>query len=202
VLRPRSVLLWKAFLWTCFTALLRPLAGMSWFEASERAGNYGIPLAFLVLATSMGLIHNWWNGFEVVDAPTSKLTEQAIRKIKWILQISLGLLLVGHGGLVAITQKQMYADHLALLGVESSPALLQAIGFGEILLGIAVALRPTRSLVWFILVWKLFTEALYPFAGHAVDVFETIERWGDYGGCIALLLILHYRRTRAEVARA
>jgi hypothetical protein len=28
-------------------------------------------------------------------------------------------------------------------------------------------------------------------------VFETIERWGDFGGCIALLLILYYYRDRS-----
>ncbi|HSJ09980.1 MAG TPA: hypothetical protein VK928_08695, partial [Longimicrobiales bacterium] len=36
--------------WALWTALLRPLAGEPVFETLERAGNYGVPLAFLMLA--------------------------------------------------------------------------------------------------------------------------------------------------------
>ena len=39
--------------WALWTALLRPLTGESVFEALERAGNYGVPLALLVLTTSV-----------------------------------------------------------------------------------------------------------------------------------------------------
>ena len=33
-------------------------------------------------------------------------------------------------------------------------------------------------------------------AGHAGDVFEAIERWGGYGVCIALRLIVQYTARR------
>jgi len=196
IYKPRSVLLWKAFLWACFTPLLRPLAGMSWFEVPERAGNYGIPLAFIVLAGGMGLMRTWWNGFEVMDAPESKLTDDLVRKVKLVLQLSVGVLLIGHGGLMAIAQKPMYLDHFHAIGLPVGQSFVNVVGWGEMILGAVVAIRPMTPLVWFIFFWKLATEALHPFAGSAIDVFETIERWGDYGGCIALLLILYYLAQR------
>src|SRR5215472_6934231 len=44
----RAVLLYYT-LWGFWTALLRPLAGEGIWELVERAYNYGVPLAFLVL---------------------------------------------------------------------------------------------------------------------------------------------------------
>jgi uncharacterized membrane protein YphA (DoxX/SURF4 family) len=197
IYKPRSVLLWKAFLWACFTPLLRPLAGMSWFEVPERAGNYGIPLAFLVLAGGMGLMKTWWNGFEVIDEPESKLTDDVVRQVKLVLQISVGTLLVGHGGLMAVAQMPMYLEHFQAIGIPATQTFVNALGLGEMVLGIVVAVRPMAPVVWVVFFWKLFTESLFPIAGRPIDVFETIERWGDYGGCIALLLILHYLARRA-----
>ena len=197
IYKPRSVLLWKAFLWACFTPLLRPLAGMSWFEVPERAGNFGIPLAYIVLAGGMGLMRTWWNGFEVIDEAESKLTDDVIRKVKLVLQLSVGTLLVGHGGLMAIAQTPIYLEHVRAIGLPVGQSFVNAVGWGEMILGVVIAVRPMTPLVWLVFFWKLLTESLYPFAGRAIDVFETIERWGDYGGCIALLLILYYMERRS-----
>jgi uncharacterized membrane protein YphA (DoxX/SURF4 family) len=196
IYRPRSVLLWKAFLWACFTPLLRPLAGLSWFEVPERAGNYGVPLAFIVLAGGMGLMKTWWNGFEVIDEPESKLSDEVIRKVKLVLQLSVGLLLLGHGGLMAIAQKPVYIQHLQAIGIPATQGLVSILGWVEIAAGVVVMFRPMVPLVWVVFFWKIATESLWPIAGHAVDAWETVERWGDYGGCIALLLILYYFRDR------
>lgn len=201
IAKPRSVLLWKAFVWAAFTPFLRPLAGLSWFEVPERAGNFGLPLAFLVLATGMGTMTIWWKGAELSQEPEWKLSDDTIRRVRWILQASVGVLLIGHGGLVAIAQKPMYVKHFALFGIHATPGFLVAFGTFEMILGAVVAFRPAIPLVWFILFWKIATEILHPFAGHPVDVFETIERWGDYGGCVALLLVLYYLRDRVAPAR-
>ena len=203
VLKPRSVLIWKAFLWTLFTPLLRPLAGMSWFEVPERAGNYGIPLALLAMVSGMGLVRNWWNGIEVIEAPEESLRDETLRLVKWVLRISVGLLLVGHGGLAAIAHKPLFMAHAHAIGLPASQALLNGVGWFEIALGIAIAVRPLAQVVWFALFWKLATELLWPIAGRPIEIFETIERWGDYGGCVALLLILYYEglRPRARPTR-
>ena len=49
----RAVILYMAF-WGFQTACLRPLAGQGMWELFERAGNYGVPLAFLCLLGGAG----------------------------------------------------------------------------------------------------------------------------------------------------
>src|SRR5690348_6886635 len=46
---PRALPLIYMSVWALWTALLRPLSGESAFEAIERAGNYGVPLAMLLM---------------------------------------------------------------------------------------------------------------------------------------------------------
>src|SRR5215475_8750357 len=46
---PLRVVLLHLTVWGLWTAALRPLSGDSVWEFVERAGNYGVPLAFLVL---------------------------------------------------------------------------------------------------------------------------------------------------------
>ena len=46
---PRGLPLAYMTAWALWTALLRPLAGESAFESLERAGNYGVPLALLLM---------------------------------------------------------------------------------------------------------------------------------------------------------
>jgi len=45
----RIVLAWMTG-WAFFTSFLRPVAGQGYWEVIERAGNYGVPLAFLVMS--------------------------------------------------------------------------------------------------------------------------------------------------------
>src|SRR4029450_3772358 len=47
---PLRIVLLYLIVWGTWTAALRPLSGDSVWEFFERAGNYGVPLAFLVLA--------------------------------------------------------------------------------------------------------------------------------------------------------
>lgn len=200
ILKPRSLLLWKAFFWAAFTPFLRPLAGMSWFEVPERAGNFGIPLAFIVLATGMGAMQHAWKGFELSRESEWKLSDATIRNVRLILQVSIGVLLVGHGGLVALAQKDLFVKHFAWLGLHPTPGFLVAFGAFEMIVGAWIAFRPSIPLVWFVLFWKIATEILHPLAGRPIDFFETVERWGDYGGCVALLLVLCYFAEKRDPA--
>src|SRR5262245_9737828 len=47
---PLRIVLLHLTIWGIWTAVLRPLSGDAMWECLERAGNYGVPLAFLVLA--------------------------------------------------------------------------------------------------------------------------------------------------------
>src|SRR5215472_7998683 len=55
----RAVLLYCT-IWGFWTALLRPLAGEGIWELVERAYNYGVPLALLVLVGPGTSVHMWF----------------------------------------------------------------------------------------------------------------------------------------------
>jgi len=56
---PLRIVLLHLTVWGLWTAALRPLAGDSVWELVERAGNYGVPLAFLVLAGIPHRLRGW-----------------------------------------------------------------------------------------------------------------------------------------------
>ena len=56
----RAVILYMAF-WGFQTACLRPIAGQGMWELLERAGNYGVPLAFLCLLGAGRSLADWFS---------------------------------------------------------------------------------------------------------------------------------------------
>ncbi len=180
----RSVLAWAAF-WTLFTACLRPSAGMGMSEFFERAGNFGIPLAFLAMVPRPATLRDW---FEPLRTPVD--TER-LPLVRWILTVSIASLLMGHGGLAFFVQKASLLQHFASIGVTLTPGQLQLFGLFEIALGLLVLARPRwAGLMVFVLVYKLATESLHPIAGRWIDVLETIERMGDYIAPLAVIVLL------------
>jgi hypothetical protein len=177
----RAVVLYMAF-WGFQTACLRPLAGQGVWELFERAGNYGVPLAFLVLLGGGRSLPDW-----VSTRPMPALTEERAAAIGWILRTTTALLLVGHGGFDFAMHKD-WNSYAAAIGI--SPATLAGhplrpwAGWFECALGLLVFAWPGRGLLIFVFVWKLGTEALRPLAGE--PIWEFIERGGSYGGPLAL----------------
>ena len=173
LLSPRRAVLLYATLWGFWTALLRPLAGEPVWETIERAGNYGVPLAFLLATQSKG----WFSPLQLrplVSALTSRLA--------WILRITTSALLIGHGALGAVTQKTILQHHLAAIGLAHVP--ITATGGFEIALGLAVLLHSSGSLLLFVAAWKIITESFYPISG--APFWEFIERGGSYVAPLAL----------------
>ena len=174
---PRPAVLMYAAFWALWTAALRPLAGESVFETLERAGNYGIPIAFMVLA---GIRMDWstrW--FRVVQVGPRTGEREAL--LRQVLQWTTALLLIGHGGL-ALAGKPLLVEHLAVLGLpEGSVFVLGAV---EWALAAAVLARPVGWLLLGILGWKLATEALFPISG--APFWEFVERAGSYIAPLAL----------------
>jgi hypothetical protein len=62
-------------------------------ELLERAGNYGVPLAFLCLLGRGWSLSDWLSA-----RPQHPLTETRARAIAGILRVTTGLLLIEHGG--------------------------------------------------------------------------------------------------------
>jgi hypothetical protein len=176
---PRPIVLAYMVGWAAWTALLRPLAGESAFETLERAGNYGVPLALLLLT---GLPRSWRDWFRPA-LPRAASDDPA--PVMRVLLVSTALLLFGHGGLAALG-KPLLASHAGVVGLP--PAALAFVGFAEMSVALLVLASPSSALLVGVAAWKLSTEALFPLAG--APVWEFIERGGSYAAPIALALLL------------
>ena len=179
----RAVILYMTF-WGLWTAILRPLAGESSWEAVERAGNFGALAALFMMAQGGG----WksWLRFRPVEA----FSDQLLRRISGTLRLTTVLLLAGHGALGLLVHKPVLGVQYASIGL-TMPWIEPTVGALEIVLAVAVLARPGFGLLVFVLIWKLATEALAPMAGSPVWVF--IEHGGSYAAPLALALLVHDR---------
>lgn len=186
--RPMRIVLLYMAVWGTFTAFLRPASGESWHEVLERGGNYGMPLAMLLL---VGLgswnLRSW---FEKADPPAALDRERWI-PIEWVMRVGLALLLIGHGGFGLHVRKPEWYDYFGFFGISESTVdsanLMTVFGLFEMALGVAVLLSTWRPLLLFILAWKLITELLRPLTGQ--QLFQFIERSGDYALPLALFVM-------------
>jgi len=143
-------------IWAVWTALLRPLSGNSNWETVERAGNYGVPIALLLL---LAFGRPW---------------PSAVKMLRWATV----LLLAGHG-MLAWNGKAMLLSHWhALLPMADALQFTRATGAVELMLAFLIALEPTATLGFAACAWKVATEALFIVAG--APAWEFIERGGSY----------------------
>ena len=216
----RTILIWM-FLWALWTAILRPLAGnlekiqvdgewivqvatdsmrvakMQIWEFLERAGNWGPPFILLVMGGSFALT----NKDLVTPYKEPEIKDSTIDTVFFLLKASLALLLIGHAGFGFAVEKKMLIDHWQSIGVNADVAFITQVGYAEFVLGVLIFIAPLRPLILLALGWKLFTEFLYVPADTVtgmgiVNIFEWIERWGDYGVPLAMLYILSYRKAK------
>ena len=216
----RTILIWM-FLWALWTAILRPLAGnlekiqvdgewivqvatdsmrvakMQIWEFLERAGNWGPPFILLVMGGAFALT----NKDLVTPHKEPEIKDSTIDTVFFLLKASLALLLIGHAGFGFAVEKKMLIDHWQSIGVNADVAFITQVGYAEFVLGVLIFIAPMRPLILLALGWKLFTEFLYVPADTVtgmgiVNIFEWIERWGDYGVPLAMLYILSYRKAK------
>ena len=191
--RPTRVLLMYTAFWGLFTALLRPLVGLSPFEALERGGNVGPSLALLLGTAGAAL----WSKPDVYDLADHR----HYRHMAILLAATTFLLLLGHGAL-ALGAKPLLVKHWASIGVipdnEAGVSLVRKIGAVEAAAALLILLWPTRVLCLTIVAWKLFTEMLFVVAGD--PPWEVLERGGSYGAPLALFVVLWYGSSRADRA--
>jgi hypothetical protein len=178
LISPRPIVLLYMAIWGIWTALLRPLAGESFFETLERAGNYGVPLALLVLFASAR------NASQLVAPvmPRERVDRDTMGRV---LLWSTATLLFAHGALQTITRKPLFSTLYGAIDLAGSVAPI--IGSLEMAAALLVLVAPVPALLIAIAVWKLATEALFPMAG--MPTWEFIERGGSYAAPIALVLL-------------
>lgn len=181
----RGIILWMA-IWGVWTAILRPLAGESVWEAIERGGNYGAPIALFLLAAG-GSAGSWFK-FNLLNG----MDPRQHNRLCWLLRLTTVLLLLGHGALNLLVRKPVFATQYTMLGFHGA-SVEPYVGAIECLLALAVLFWPAIGLLLFIVAWKLATELLSPMAGSPLWVF--VEHGGSYAAPLALALL---ERTRAR----
>jgi hypothetical protein len=197
LIRPRPAVLAYALLWTLWTALLRPLAGEPGWEFVERAGNYGVPLALLLLSAPWATLRS-----RLAPAVPRPLTAPIARRMRAVLALTTAALLLGHGAL-AVHGKPLLIAHLARVAPSVGGAWLAPIvGWAEIGLAALVVWRPTVGLCLGVAGWKLASESLFLVAG--ASGWEVVERTGSYAAPLALawLLVHTVRDARLHVDRS
>jgi hypothetical protein len=177
---PRALPLVYMVIWACWTALLRPLAGESVFQTIERAGNYGVPLAFLLITALPISVRELVTR---LDSPSPNENRLALARetLKW----TTALLLFGHGALGAVTGTPLLAQNYAAVGLPESTEMI--IGWFEMTLAGAVLWRPATRLILFVAAWKLMTESLFIAAG--APIWEFVERAGSFAAPLALAIL-------------
>ena len=178
LISPRPAVLLYMAVWALWTALLRPLTGESAFETLERAGNYGVPLAMLLMMGWPRSLRGWLGSGDGI--PASPMT------LRRVLQWTTAILLFGHGALAAVTGKPLFATHYAALGLPGTIA--PYIGGVEMVVAVAALFLPIPAVFVAIAVWKVATEALFPIAG--APIWEFIERAGSYAAPIGVALLM------------
>src|SRR5260370_34637109 len=109
---PSRVLLLYMTAWALWTAALRPLSGDSLLELFERAGNYGVPLAMLLL---LGRIDTWR---DLITTPAARsLTAARAALVGRVLAATTALLLFSHGAQGAFEAKAILLMHADAIGL-------------------------------------------------------------------------------------
>ncbi len=176
----RIVILWLV-IWGLFTATLRPLSGEPFAELIERAGNFGAPLALLLLTEPVKRLPIWLQKIKV----PAQLPDKHLKKMELCLRVTAFLLLAGHGWLNLIGKKALLIQY-ASLGFRQTQQAAFTAGLFEVASALLILIRPPRSLLILFLFWKIGTELFYP---H-YEIFEWIERGGSYGTLLALWFTL------------
>ena len=181
--------------WGAVTAFLRPLSGEPFAEFIERAGNYGAPLALLLLTYTAERSFKHW--FKPIKIEHIQLKQTAIKRVTMCLRIVVFLLFVGHGWLNLI-EKQSLLDQYRALGFSNTTIVAHIVGSLEILAACSVLIRPLSSVLFILFVWKMSSELFYP---HW-EFFEFIERSGSYGAILALWFLTSSLRQHSFIEKS
>jgi len=187
----RAVAAWLVF-WGLFTASLRPLSGEPFAECMERAGNYGAPLALLLLT---GLPANRPTWFQPIKDTLVPWTQDIQTRVRLALQAAGALLLAGHGWLNLI-HKQGLLTQYTNLGFSNPVQASFVIGLFELAGALVILLRPQRWLILILFGWKVTSEVFYP----SYAVLEWVERGGSYAVLLSLCLLVTWQNNTRQTS--
>ncbi|MDQ4080335.1 MAG: hypothetical protein M3125_06205, partial [Gemmatimonadota bacterium] len=123
------------------------------------------------------------------------------RALWWTLRVGTALCFIGHGAFGIIT-KEAWLPFFALAGMgrDTAFALMPVIGAVDVVVGLSVLLSPRPAVLLYMSVWAIWTAALRPLTGDSV--FEMLERAGNYGVPLTMLLMCWPRTPREWLTAA
>ena len=179
-------------LWAIWTALLRPLSGESGWEALERAGNYGVPFALVLLLARRGEVAGFFT-----RAEPQEIDSDLLHRLRAVLAFAVVFLLVGHGMLGLSGKPGHIANYASLFSPSAAIDATRIAGLLEILLAVAVVLRPSAGVLLLVAAWKIGTESLFVTAG--APAWEVVERGGSFAAPIALAIVTTIQASSARL---
>ncbi|HEV7993178.1 MAG TPA: hypothetical protein VGP25_15240 [Gemmatimonadaceae bacterium] len=110
-----------------------------------------------------------------------------VRASWWVLRLAVAACFVGHGAF-GVIGKSDWLPFFQLVGIGPSAAwwLMLLIGGLDIAVGLSMLVAPLPATLLYAAAWTLWTAALRPLSG--LSVWELVERAGNYGVPIALLV--------------
>jgi hypothetical protein len=112
----------------------------------------------------------------------------------WTLRIGAAACFIGHGVFGVLT-KEAWIPYFAFVGIPADWAytLMPVVGAVDIALGLSVLFSVRPAALAYMVVWATWTALLRPLTGESA--FETLERAGNYGVPLALLLFVGVPRS-------
>src|ERR1700742_4592893 len=110
------------------------------------------------------------------------------QSIHYTLRIAAAMCFIGHGAFGIIT-KPIWCNYFAVVGIghEMAYTLMPVVGTADILMGLSLLVYPIRAVAGWLVIWGVITASMRPLSGEPFA--ELIERAGNYGAPLALLLL-------------
>ena len=117
--------------------------------------------------------------------------------VKWLLRIGVFCTFLGHG-MIAFSQNEDWLPYLATVGITGELALstMKMIGGLDILIAIAILIKPWRPILYWCVFWTFATASIRPISGESILQF--IERGANWTVPL-VLLILSYRFDKSHI---
>ncbi len=112
-----------------------------------------------------------------------------VRKVEWVLRISVAGEFVGHG-VFALQGRKAWVEWFSIFGISdvgTATTFLWLVGLIDVLLAVLILMKPVRLALLWMTFWGFWTALMRPIAGDSI--FEFVERWANWGAPLALLLL-------------
>ncbi len=109
--------------------------------------------------------------------------------MQWVLRVAVFGEFLGHG-IFAIQGKAQWVgwvQQITGLGSESAVFLLTLVGLFDVIVALVILFKPIRLALLWATFWGFWTAFMRPLVGE--PVWDFVERWGNWGAPLALLLL-------------